>query len=196
MTVELDLINIKDKTKPYTDMSFEYYNSKYQFSDFKNYKVWGDDFQKIKKPFLLELKNGEYYEHSKQGIELAFNHLISIYQDLDKNFDRLKANYNDPMFNRFVCKLGCFTSEKMWEVLMRNWYKGFTFALTRYYNKAHQNFSFDSISYVAYFDMFFSNYLYYGVTRSDQHLKEDFKIDLRFNEYLRIDQNYQDKYLI
>lgn len=176
---------IKDSSGCVTDMSNEYYNSKYQFSDFSKFKVIGPS---IIRPSFLTLHNkGKHYKQTPEGIELAFRSLVNIYQDLDTNLTRLRS-YNDAMFIRFVCKAGVFTTEAHWEMLMRNWYKGFSFAVARYYNGAHQEYKFDGVNYVAYFDMFFSNYLYYAIGRADQHLSEDCDIDLRLNEFVRLSQ--------
>ena len=42
---------------------------------------------------------------------------------------------------------------------------------------------------IAYFDMFFSNYLYYAIGRADQHLAESVsKVDQRIQTQLRLNQ--------
>ena len=44
------------------------------------------------------------------------------------------------------------------------------------------------MSYVAYFDMYFSKYLFYAIGRADQTNQENFAIDLTQHEYVRLDQ--------
>ena len=184
----IDFTIIKDKYDCITDMSFEYYNSKFQFSDFHT-KVLQDKDWIIKKPFLLELKDG-YYEQDKKGLELAYRHLVSIYQDLDVNLQRLQDGYHDSMFIRFAFKAGIFQSIKHWEMLMRNWYLGWSMAMRRYYNACHHKYDPTSgISYVAYFDLHFSQYLYYAIGRADQTWQEPFTtVDFATNEFVRLDQ--------
>lgn len=184
--------NIKLITDPYgytTDDTYEVYNSKFQFSDFYNKDVQPHSW--ISKPkFLLDSKGGEFYSHTPQGLELAYRHLMSMYQDLDTNLQRLYDGYHDSCFIRFAFRAGVFTTEQHWLFLLRNWYRGFSMALRRYYNACHPKFDASTnMSYTSYFDTHFSNYLYYGLGRSDQdnvNLKTG--INSKDVEIIRLDQ--------
>lgn len=186
----VDLELVTNKNFYITDMTYEYYNSKFQFSDFFNKELMGDDWIK-KPPFLLALKKGVRYKQTPQGIDFAFNHLVTVYQDLDKNLTRLAEGYHDAMFVKFVCLSGVFTTQHHWEMLLRNWHLAFSYAITRYYNNSHKAYRFDStVNYVAYFDMFFSRYLAYAIARADQRWKEDISQSFNHieNQYVRLDQ--------
>lgn len=190
--VKPNLSLITDSSGCITDLCFDYYNSKYQFSDFKNIVLMDSKNPVELKEFDRSPKYSEYYRQDKVGVEQAYVLLISLYTDLDKNLTRLLEGYNDPLFIRFVCKSGVFRTEYHWQMLMRNWNRGFSLAIARYYNGAHKNYVPTGISYVAYFDMFFSNYLYYAIGRSDQHLAEDSDVDLRTNEQIHYDYLYNE----
>lgn len=171
-----NLYVINNSNNIITDDCYEYYSSKFQFSDFYNKDIQPHSW--ISKPkFILDSKDGEFYLHTPQGLELAFYHLISLYQDLDINLQRLYDGYHDSCFIRFAFRSGIFTTEQHWQFLLRNWYRGFSMALRRYYNSCHPNFDVSTnMSYTSYFDTHFSNYLYYGLGRSDQdnyNLKSD-----------------------
>lgn len=184
----IDIQTITNKKDHITDMVFEYYNSKFQFSDFYNKVIMDQNWVK-KPPFLLEAKKGIHYQHTPEGIDLAYYHLISLYEDLDKNLERLAQGYRDSMFTRFALSSGIFTTEQHWQMLLRNWYMGFTYATRRYFNACHHKYDFNStMSYVAYFDMYFSKYLFYAIGRADQTNQENFAIDLTQHEYVRLDQ--------
>lgn len=195
----IDIPLITNSSDCITDMNFEYYNSKFQFSDFYNKVI--QDKNWIKKPrFLLETKAGVYYKHDEKGLELAYRHLVSLYQDLDTCLQRLHDGYHDSCFIRFALRAGIFTTEQHWQMLLRNWYLGFSMAMTRYYNKAHQEFDETSnLSYTSYFDNYFSNYLFYALGRADQSRsseREKFgRLDLNTNQYLRLDQTSSDSLL-
>lgn len=183
----LPLIN--DRSNVITNYCYEYYNSKFQFSDFYNKNIQPHNW--ISKPkFLLESKNGEFFRTDKLGCELAFIHLVSMYQDLDTCLQRLFDGYHDSCFIRFAIKSGIFTTEEHWDNLLRNWYLGFTMAMRRYYNACHPLYDPSSnLSYVTYFDTHFSNYLYYAIGRSDQeHDRETLGYNSKNLEMIRIDQ--------
>ena len=185
----IDFDMIKDPDDCITDLSYEYYNSKFQFSDFYNKIVQDKDWIK-KKPFLLESKKGVRYTNTKEGLELAFRHLVSMYQDLDTCLQRIHDGYHDSMFVRFAFASGIFTTQKHWEMLMRSWYRGWSMALRRYYNACHHKYDPTSgSSYVAYFDIHFSQYLYFAIGRADQDYQVPFT-DLNYaeNQYIRLDQ--------
>lgn len=186
----IDLNIILDQYSGITDMNFEYYNSKFQFTDFYNKVI--QDYNWIGKPrFLLENKAGKYYTHSEKGLEMSFYHLISLYQDLDTCLQRLYDGYHDSCFIRFALEAGIFTTEHHWQMLMRNWYLGFSMALRRYYNACHPQFDVTSnISYSSYFDTHFSKYLYFAIGRADQERSEH-KVNLNTNQYIRLDQIHE-----
>lgn len=152
----------------YVNGCYEYYNSKFQFSDFYNKDIQPHSW--ISKPrFLLDSKHGEFYKNDKQGCELAYYHLVSMYQDLDTCLQRLYDGYHDSMFIRFAQLSGIFTTEEHWEMLLRNWYMGFSMAMRRYYNACHNNYDpTTNLNYTTYFDTHFSNYLFYAIGRADQ----------------------------
>lgn len=127
--VKTDFKIVKNVSSCITDGYFEYYNSKYQFSDFFN-KNYQDDSWVTKKPFLLNSKNGFFYNQDKVGLELAYRDLMSLYQDLDICLKRLQDGFHDSMFIRFVFKIGMFTTQAHWELVCRNWYRGFSMALS------------------------------------------------------------------
>lgn len=179
-----DLEKITNSNSFETDVSYDYCPSKFQFTDFKNIVLLKNFTELDRSP-----KNKEYWPHTKAGIEECFTFLVNYYKDLDTNLQRLKDKKNDPMFIRFICKIGSFNTPQHWQLLIRNWNIGYSFAISRYYNNAHKAYSFDAISYIAYFDMFFSNYLYYAIGRADQHLAESVsKVDQRIQTQLRLNQ--------
>lgn len=166
-----DNINLKlitDQSNCVTDNCSEYYNSKFQFSDFYNKDIQPHSW--ISKPkFLLDSKGGSLYRTDGHGLELTYRHLVSLYQDLDTCLQRLYDGYHDSCFIRFAQKSGIFTTERHWQNLLRNWYMGFTMAMRRYYNACHHLYDpSTNLSYVTYFDTHFSNYLYYAIGRADQ----------------------------
>ena len=180
---------ITDTSGYITDDCYEVYNSKFQFSDFFNKDIQPHSW--INKPkFLLNSKGGEFYTHTTDGIELAYRHLVSIYQDLDTNLQRLYDGYHDSCFIRFAFRSGIFTTEQHWIFLLRNWYRGFSMAMRRYYNSCHHKFDISTnLSYTSYFDTHFSNYLYYGLGRSDQdNYIERLDINHKDIEIVRLDQ--------
>ena len=195
----IDLPLITNKFDCITDMNYEYYNSKFQFSDFYNKVIQDKDW--IRKPrFLLEAKQGRYYNNDEAGLELAYRHLVSLYQDLDTCLQRLHDGYHDSCFVRFALQAGVFTTEHHWQMLMRNWYLGFSMAMRRYYNGAHQKYDVTSnLPYTSYFDTHFSNYLYYAIGRADQTQSTDQekfnKINLNTGQYVRLNQAIDSDYL-
>jgi len=179
---DLDLITKTDSLL--TDLAYDYYPTTYQFSDFKNIVLLKNFTELDRSPVY-----SDFWPHTKEGIDQCFIFLVNFYKDLDTNLTRLKDKKNDPMFIRFICKIGSFTTPQHWQLLIRNWNRGFSFAIARYYKNAHLTYSFDAISYLAYFDMFFSNYLYYAIGRSDQYLSESLAdIDLRCEQQYRLEQ--------
>lgn len=187
-----DIPVITNTASVVTDLCYDYYTSKYQFSDFKNIVLLDSDNRIAKLDLDRSPKSSQYHRQDKVGVEQAFVFLVDFYKDLDTNLERLLKGYNDPLFIRFVCKAGVFKTEYHWQMLMRNWNRGYSFAIARYYNGAHNKYDPTGVSYIAYFDMFFSNYLYYAVGRSDQHLAEDSAVDLRTNEQIHYDYLYNE----
>lgn len=158
-----NLDNITNSKEPITDGSFEYYTSRFQFSDFHKKNINPPDWDK--KPYYNPLQNYKF----NFNLEFLVTHLVSQYKDLDTCLSRLYQGYHDSCFIRFALKAGVFTTEEHWENLLRNWYLGFSMALRRYYNSCHPKYDLSAgISYNAYFDLHFSNYLYYAIGRADQ----------------------------
>ena len=189
ITDNIDLKLITNNAECITDSCFEYYNTKFQFSDFFNKDIQPHSW--ISKPkFLLESKDGNLYRTDTIGLELTYRHLVSMYQDLDTCLQRLYDGYHDSCFIRFAQKSGIFTTEKHWQNLLRNWYMGFSMALRRYYNACHSLYDpSTNLSYVTYFDTHFSNYLYYAIGRADQdHYKASQDINEKELELIRLDQ--------
>lgn len=185
----INLSLITDSSNVVTDHCFEYYNSKFQFSDFFNKDIQPHSW--ISKPkFLLDSKGGSLYRTDEIGLELAYRHLVSLYQDLDTCLQRLYDGYHDSCFIRFAQKSGIFTTERHWQNLMRNWYLGFSMAMRRYYNACHHEYDpSTNLSYVTYFDTHFSNYLYYAIGRADQdHLHPAQFYNEKELEMIRLDQ--------
>ena len=170
-----------------TDMVYDRYNTKYQLSDFKNLKLIGDS--SVHKKDLDRSPKFKLFwdQNTKKGLDEFVQAMFEYYRDLDTNLKRLLDNYNDPMFIRFICKIGAFKSQKNWELLLRNWNLGYSDAIRRYYNGAHQNYQSDALSCLSYFDIFFSNYLYYAIGRSDQSLSTRHGINSITNQYIRFD---------
>ena len=187
-----DISVITNTSGVVTDLCYDYYNSKFQFSDFKNIVLLDSNNRVAKLDLDRSPKYSTYHKQDKEGIEKTYVFLVNFYSDLDTNLERLLLGYNDPMFIRFVCKAGVFRTEYHWQMLMRSWNKGFSFAISRYYNGAHQDYESTGISYLAYFDMFFSNYLYYAVGRADQHLSEDSSVDLRLTQQIHYNYLYNE----
>lgn len=179
-----DLPVITDRSGHITD-DFPYLESKFQFTDFYNKVIQDKDW--IGKPrFLLEAKGGKYYTNSTQGIELAFRDLISYYYNLDDPLQRLYDGYHDSMFVRFALKIGMFTTQHHWEMVMRSWYEGFAMAVDVYYRLIHPKY--DPTSYMPYtvfFDTHFSNRLYFEILDVEYKRKE---ILQECFEFVRLDQ--------
>lgn len=163
---------VRNPLENITDYCLEYYNSKYQFSDFAGTDFLANRDQLKKGPFLLKAKKGRLYRYNETGLEEAYRHLISLYYDLDTCLDRLKDGYFDSCFIRFANRAGIFKSEDHWENLLRNWKMAITYATIRYYNACHNKYDpTTGLSYVAYFDTHFSSYLYFALGYSDQKQK-------------------------
>ncbi len=182
-----DFDTINNPNDVITDLVYDRYNTKYQLSDFKNLKVIGDPL--VHKKDLDRSPKFKLFwdQNTKEGLDEFAQAMFEYYRDLDTNLKRLLDNYNDPMFIRFICKIGALKSQKNWELLLRNWNLGYSDAIRRYYNAAHQNYQADALSYLSYFDMFFSNYLYYAIGRSDQFLAERHGINSVTSQCVRFD---------
>lgn len=154
---------VTDRTKPITDANMYYYNSKFQFSDFYNKDIQPSNWM-FKPKFLLKEKGGKLYRSDQTGLEIAFLHLCSLYQDLDTCLQRLYDGYHDSMFVRFALKTGIFTTEEHWQFLLRNYSDAFSIAVRNYYPKIHNQYDPGSnLSYVTFFDTHFYNCLYYAM---------------------------------
>ena len=158
INVELTSNVNSDVTDPYV-----YFPTKFQFSDFYNKEIQGHDW--IHKPrFLLEAKKGKYYSTSESGIELAFRDLISYYYNLDDPLERLAKGYHDSMFIRFVLKIGMFTTQHHWNMVLRCWDEAFSKTIRVYYTYIHPKYDPTSnMPYTVFFDTHFSNRLYFEV---------------------------------
>lgn len=151
---------------------FIYYNSKFQFSDFYNKEIQGHNW--IDKPrFLLSAKKDKYYTTDEKGIELAFNDLISYYYNLDDPLQRLYDGYHDSMFVRFSLKIGMFTTQHHWNMVMRSWEEGLLKAIRVYYLYIHPKYDPTSnMPYTVFFDTHFSNRLYFEILDVEYQKKE------------------------
>lgn len=180
-----DISLVTDSAGCITDNLLDYYESKFQFSDFYNKEIQGHDW--INKPrFLLEAKKGKYYSNTETGVELAFRDLISYYYDLDQPLERLYNGYHDSMFVRFSLKIGMFTTRRHWEMVMRGWSRGFTEAVRVYYNYIHPKYDPSSgMPYTVFFDTFFSNRLYFEILDIEYNNKDDLA---ECREIIRLDQ--------
>lgn len=185
----IDLPTIMDNKGSVTDI-FIYYNSKFQFSDFFNKEIQGHDW--IKKPrFLLQAKKGKYYTTDEKGVELAFNDLISYYYNLDDPLQRLYDGFHDSMFVRFALKIGMFTTQYHWNMVMRSYEEGLAKAISVYYRKIHPKYDPSSnMPYTVFFDTHFSNRLYFEILNIEYLNKEYLETSL---EYVRL--SYLDKNL-
>lgn len=152
---------------PLTDGCGTYYNSKFQFTDFFNKDIQPHSW--INKPkFLLKEKGGKLYRTDQTGLELAFLHLCSLYQDLDTCLQRLYDGYHDSMFVRFALKMGIFTTKEHWQFLLRNYDEAFPLAIANYHQYAHSLYEPGSnLSYVTFFDTHFPYYLYYALLTNE-----------------------------
>lgn len=157
-----------------TDLSYDRYNSKYQFSDFKNLVLIGKGANANKILVDRKPKNLEYWPQStKKDIDKIFSYLIHFYHDLDTNLERLLNDINDPLFIRFICMFGALRNEYHWEALLRSWNSGYNTGARRYYSNDHFRFDVTGVSYLAYFDTHFSKTLFYSVGRQDQFLAQN-----------------------
>ena len=179
----IDLIT--DSSNFITDDLLDYYQSKFQFSDFYNKEIQGHSW--IGKPrFLLDRKKGKYYLNTEEGVEDAFKDLVSYYYDLDEPLKRLYDGYHDSMFIRFALKIGMFTTRNHWEMVMRGWERGFTEAIRAYYLYIHPKYDPSSgMPYVVYFDTHFSNRLYFEILDIEYANKKSLE---ECREVIRLDQ--------
>ena len=185
MTIKLpDLHNIRQST--ITDLGYDRYNSKYQFSDFKNLVLIGKHATANKILVDRKPKNKDYWpQATKEEIDRIFHYLIDFYHDLDTNLERLLNDINDPLFIRFMCMFGALRNEYHWEALLRSWNSGYNTGARRYYFNDHSRFDVTGVSYLAYFDTHFSKTLFYAVGRQDQFLAENTTGNLIIGEALK-----------
>ena len=176
---------ITDSNNCITDDLLDYYQSKFQFSDFYNKEIQGHDW--ILKPrFLLEAKKGKYYINTEEGVEAAFRDLISYYYNLDHCLQRLYDGYHDSMFIRFALKIGIFTTKNHWEMVMRGWSRGFAEAIRVYLLYIHPKYDPTSgMPYTVFFDTHFSNRLYFEILDVEYTNKQSLE---ECREVIRLDQ--------
>ena len=150
--------------------------SKYNSLLFEDY--FGKDLATKKRGFLASL--------SKYQIDTnkLLVHLVMYYSELHVNLERLLQGYYDSMFRRFIAKSKILFYKNKFENVCEIWEDVFSNALEKYLKNNHNSFSeTHGISYVAYFDIFFSNALYYSFISHEDLLKDR-------TEEVRLTKNY------
>lgn len=159
---KVDLDTISNSNSCITD-PFLYPYIKFQFSDFFNKEIQGYNW--INKPrFLLSAKKGKYYLNTERGLELAFRNLISYYYDINDPLQRLYDGFHDSMFVRFALKIGMFTTQHHWNMVLRSWEEAYRETVRVYYLYIHPKYDPSSnLPYTVFFDTHFSNRLYFEI---------------------------------
>lgn len=152
-------------------------SSPYNHHKFTSFtKVNVADYAIKKRGFLASLDNGYILDNN-----LLLNKLVSYYSDLNEVLRRLSSGYHDYMFMRFAYKTKMFYYSDRFHNILELWDDAFSFALESYMKDRHYKFvETYGISYVAYFDINFSNALYYALV--DLEYKQ--KYNSRSNEEL------------
>ena len=133
--------------------------SKYNHHRFNNYKRINVANYAIKKRGFLASLDSEYILDN----DLLLIKLIEYYSDLNNILKRSASDYHDYMFMRFAFKTKMFFYEDRFDNILELWDEAFSLALEAYLKERHTNFiETYGISYVAYFDINFSNALYYS----------------------------------
>ena len=133
--------------------------SKYNHNRFNDYKrINVADYATKKRGFLASLDSDYILNY-----DLLLIKLIQYYSDLNNILKRASSNYHDYMFMRFAFKTKMFFYEDRFENILELWDEAFSLALETYLKERHVKFiETYGISYVAYFDINFSNALYYS----------------------------------
>ena len=115
------------------------------------------DYSTKKRGFLASLDVDYILDY-----DLLLLKLVEYYSDLNKVLNRLSNNYHDYMFMRFAYKTKMFYFNDRFDHILELWEDAFSLALESYLKDRHESFvETFGISYVAYFDINFSNTLYY-----------------------------------
>ena len=133
--------------------------SKYNHNRFNDYKrINVADYATKKRGFLASLDSEYILDY-----DLLLIKLIQYYSDLNNILKRSSSDYHDYMFMRFAFKTKMFFYEDRFDNILELWDEAFSLALEAYLKERHTNFiETYGISYVAYFDINFSNALYYS----------------------------------
>lgn len=127
----------------------------HKFETFSNTNV--ADYSTKKRGFLASLDVDYILDY-----DLLLLKLVEYYSDLNKVLNRLSNNYHDYMFMRFAYKTKMFYFNDRFDHILELWEDAFSLALESYLKDRHESFvETFGISYVAYFDINFSNTLYY-----------------------------------
>lgn len=134
--------------------------SKYNHNRFNNYKrVDVVNYATKKRGFLASLDSGYILDN-----DLLLIKLVEYYSDLNNVLKRTASDYHDYMFMRFAFKTKMFYYEDRFNNILELWDDAFSLALETYMKERHSSFiETYGISYVAYFDINFSNALYYSL---------------------------------
>lgn len=93
---------------------------------------------------------------------LLLHKLVDYYKDLNNNLNRLLDGCYDRMFCKVAFGLNFFRHEKAFIEYLQIWDDMFSFALQRYMKERHSQYDETfGISYVTYFDVWFSSCLFY-----------------------------------
>ena len=134
-------------------------SSKYNHNRFNDYKTIDVVNYATKKRGFLASLDSEYILDN----DLLLIKLVQYYSDLNNILKRASSNYHDYMFMRFAFKTKMFFYEDRFENILELWDEAFSLALETYLKERHVKFiETYGISYVAYFDINFSNALYYS----------------------------------
>lgn len=193
-----DIKLITDNTNCITDDFYMYEPCKFQFTDF--YQKVIQDYNWIAKPkFLLEAKGGVLFNNSPEGLEEAFNTMASLYYNLNDPLQRLYDGYHDSMFIRFALKVGMFTTEHHWNMVIKNYRQAFDKAIKNFYGSYQPKYDPTGVTtYTAFFDIQFSQLLSLRLKEREylqrQAVEDDIQL-VHLDQLSNIDQySYFDDY--
>jgi hypothetical protein len=151
----------------HSNYSDNYYGTKYGKYSWNDVKHLGQHLatSKVRYPYIENVIPNKIYDY-----DLLLTLLNNVYLDFDKNVENVLNGFNNQMFLRFAAMFGIFKNRVNYEIAMNCWDEGFATAVYRYYNSKHKEYK-DStlgLSYVAHYDLTFSNYLYFAVGYVDQ----------------------------
>lgn len=153
-----------DKRNNYSD---NYYGTKYGKYPWSKVKHLGKHLatSKVRHPYIIKHLPDKLYNN-----DILFTKLCRLYQDFDVNVKNVLDGANNQMFLRFAAMFGIFKNEEHYEVAINCWDEGFSTAMGRYYRTKHKEYddTLYNVSYIAHYDLTFSNYLYYAVGFTDQ----------------------------